>query len=258
MQFLYRLLLLRFEAQAPFSFPPALAGNIFRGALGNTLPRRLFAPVRTEPGPSGFADPPRPFVLRAHHLEGRHFARGDKVDLHVHLFGPFARAIVDAFHHSPPLYGTLVLAESHPSDPIAIPLSPLSFEPQRCTIRFLTPTELKIDNGLAVQPDFPILFARALTRLRLLASLYADPLTLNIPHLTDLSQQVQLTSHSLTQESAQRFSTRTNQTHPLGGFTGHAHYEGALRELIPILQAAEIAGVGRQTVWGKGAIAVVI
>jgi hypothetical protein len=51
-----------------------------------------------------------------------------------------------------------------------------------------------------------------------------------------------------------RLSSRTGQTHGLGGFTGHAIYSGNLSEFWPWLDAAQWTGVGRQTVWGKGQI----
>lgn len=54
----------------------------------------------------------------------------------------------------------------------------------------------------------------------------------------------------------ERRSTRTGQTHSIGGFIGEAEYEGDLREFLPFLKAAQWTGVGRQTVWGKGQIAI--
>ena len=41
----------------------------------------------------------------------------------------------------------------------------------------------------------------------------------------------------------------------LGGFVGEAEYEGDLTEFVPYLRAAHWTGVGRQTAWGKGALA---
>jgi hypothetical protein len=51
-----------------------------------------------------------------------------------------------------------------------------------------------------------------------------------------------------------RHSSRTGQTHGIGGFTGFAEYEGNLAEFLPWLEAAGATGVGRQAVWGKGEI----
>jgi hypothetical protein len=53
-----------------------------------------------------------------------------------------------------------------------------------------------------------------------------------------------------------RRSTRTGQSHSIGGFVGVAEYEGDLAEFLPWLEAARFTGVGRQSVWGKGEIAV--
>ena len=39
---------------------------------------------------------------------------------------------------------------------------------------------------------------------------------------------------------------------------GVAEYEGELGEFVPFLEAAQWTGVGRQTVWGKGAIRVAV
>jgi hypothetical protein len=56
----------------------------------------------------------------------------------------------------------------------------------------------------------------------------------------------------------QRRSSKTGQVHSIGGFVGEAEYEGDLAEFVPFLKAAQWTGVGRQTVWGKGEIAVKI
>jgi len=52
-----------------------------------------------------------------------------------------------------------------------------------------------------------------------------------------------------------RRSSRTGQTHTIGGFTGSAIYAGELTEFMPFLRAAWWTGVGRHTVWGNGVIA---
>ena len=67
---------------------------------------------------------------------------------------------------------------------------------------------------------------------------------------------VRTTRCDLTRVSLERRSSRTGQTHPLGGFTGEAEYEGDLGEFIPYLLAGVWTGVGRQTVWGKGELEV--
>jgi hypothetical protein len=56
----------------------------------------------------------------------------------------------------------------------------------------------------------------------------------------------------------ERRSARTGQSHSLGGFTGHAEYEGDLTEFVPWLEAAFWTGVGRLTVWGNGMMRIAI
>ena len=53
-------------------------------------------------------------------------------------------------------------------------------------------------------------------------------------------------------DRTERRSTRTGQTHSIGGFVGIAEYEGDLAEFLPYLEAGRWTGVGRQSVWGKG------
>jgi CRISPR/Cas system endoribonuclease Cas6 (RAMP superfamily) len=55
-----------------------------------------------------------------------------------------------------------------------------------------------------------------------------------------------------------RRSSRTGQSHGIGGFVGWAEYQGELSEFLPILQAAQWTGVGRHCVWGNGELRVEI
>ena len=53
-----------------------------------------------------------------------------------------------------------------------------------------------------------------------------------------------------------RRSSRTGQSHGIGGLIGWAEYEGELSEFLPILKAAQWTGVGRHCVWGNGELRV--
>ena len=255
-EFRYWLLQLPFEVQAAVQFPPSFSANVFRGALGTRLPRNLFSPARAQPGPSGFVEPPRPFVLRARHLDGLSLSPGDTFYVCLHLFGRFGAQIEQAFREAQPFHGAVRLAGTASETEVVLPLLPTEPEPGQAHIHFLTPTELKHNDTLAALPHFPILFARASARLRTLASFYGEPIEFDFEKLSVQSEQVEMIEHSLKHEWGERFSTRTGQTHPLGGFTGSAKYEGQLRELLPLIRAAQYTGVGRQTVWGKGEIEV--
>lgn len=107
MTFRYFPLRFRFVARTTLSFPAFLPGNVIRSAFGASLrrvgclpgcdnpsrcPSQDPCPYRTifQPewikGPSGFRQPPRPFVLRANHLSGKLIEPGSRFDFQVFVF----------------------------------------------------------------------------------------------------------------------------------------------------------------------------
>jgi CRISPR/Cas system endoribonuclease Cas6 (RAMP superfamily) len=71
------------------------------------------------------------------------------------------------------------------------------------------------------------------------------------------AEAIEMTHCTVRWRQVARRSSRTGQVHPIGGFVGEAFYQGLLTEFLPILKAAEWTGVGRHTVWGKGAVRVI-
>jgi hypothetical protein len=278
-----------FRATDPVRFPQGKSANVVRGALGAVLHdtaspaayARLFEPgAALGSAPSGLADWPRPFVLRAVHLDGLTIAAGSGffVDVHVfdlrepalaHFRAAFARlgengigpgrgrAALDRVEQ-------LDLADcgetvtDRPRAPSVIGLDAEPAPVERVCIRFLTPTELKAAGRMAERPEFAILFGRLRDRIGTLRSLYgAGPLDVDFRAMGERAAEVRLKRADLRWERVQRKSGRTGQVHSLGGFTGEAEYEGELAEFLPWLRAARWVGVGRQTVWGKGEVRVV-
>jgi hypothetical protein len=244
-----------FNAIEARRFPDGKAGNVFRGALGwamrdlNPDAYRQFFEPRQNPGsgPSGFANPPRPFVLRAHHLDGRTFQPGEPFHADLHLFRQTPpEAFIQAMERVP-----LGRLRAVSCEPVVLPLGNRHENISRMTVRFVTATELKMAGSVSGEPEFPILFSRARDRLR---SLLGRSLTLDFPGMATRSREITMTSSKLIHESRRRTSSKTGQTHPLGGFRGEASYEGDLDEFVPLLEAACWTGIGRQTVWGKGVI----
>ncbi len=225
-----------------------LTPNLLRGAFGSALKklseedyRRFFSPTRQgDGGPSGLADPPRPFVFRIF----------DAAQLGMNVFATrepapdvFVRAMrnIDAFTIES-VSGTELMQLSLTSDRARV---------SRLRIRFLTPTELK---G-AGRPDFGILMSRIRDRIGTLRELYgAGPLDLDFKAFGDRASRVSVTRCDVAPVTSFRTSRATGQRHPLGGFTGICEYEGDLAEFLPYLEIARWTGVGRQTVWGNGEI----
>jgi len=290
---------------------PTPAANLLRGALGWWLkasqpgedyarwfrPRRPSADEGAQPTlsagpmPSGLADWPRPFVLRASHLDGVERGPGECWSFDVHIFArealwPLVRALAGAAEHgigAGRIRSKLASIEAldleggtgsslcsggassldvfhrlKPVLPIRLNLADTGEQAGDVSLRFVTPTELKGQGCSGREPDFAVLFARLRDRLSNLAALYgAGPLPVDFRALGERARLVRLRHARLDWERAERRSSRTGQVHPLGGFTGEAEYEGDLGEFLPWLAAARWVGVGRQTVWGKGDVRVV-
>jgi len=287
-----------FEAIDPMLFPSGTTANTVRGALGNLLRgiactpgcgaaqhdaecayARIFEPRGK--GPSGFAERPRPFVLRTHHLDGRSVDPGENFFFDVHLFD-LTDQVVSFFIQALSRLSDEGLgagrkrARLNSVEQISLAgdergavwdggkLAPL-LEPCSLTlisdgipaatarVRFVTPTELKLQNTPAARPDFAVLFARIRDRLSALRAFYGcGPLDIDFQAMGERASRVEMTRCELHDQHARRRSSRTGQRHPLGGFTGEAEYRGDLAEFLPYLRAARWTGVGRQTVWGKG------
>lgn len=301
----------RFEFQAleAVHFAPGSAANAFRGAFGHILRRiacrpdcegpkgclwrqecvyaRLFEPVWPE-GPSGFADAPRPFIIRAAALDGRRYPRGALFPVDVHVFDvaePVLEYLVMVFLRLAEEgvgagRGRVALRRVHSlgangrpaacvyedgraltaarRDLIELPLISDECAPvESATLRFQTPTELKSGGEVLRTAPFGAVFARARDRAVTVASLYTDPLQeidIDFRSMARRAAAVRTVRSELRWVDARRRSSRTGQVHPLGGFVGEAEYAGELGEFLPILRAAYWTGVGRQTVWGKGVV----
>jgi hypothetical protein len=287
MVFQFRRLRFSFVARDRVHFPAGQPGNVLRGALGTvfrgivcvpdcpgarTCDRRqscayarVFEPAALGPGPSGLADWPRPFVFRARHLDGLTVEPGASFwfDLHLFLLDPeapehFARAFREIGRQGVgPGRGRAEMCGVEQLAPSQIALDPPANPPARIRVDFLTPTELKHDGRVVTRPDFGILFARVRDRISTLSALYgAGPLPMDFKAGGERAAQVRTLGCDIQSVRVTRRSSRTGQRHPIGGFTGSAEYEGDLGEFLPYLEAARWTGVGRQTVWGNGEIAI--
>jgi len=282
-----------FQALGTLHFPAGESGNVVRGAFGLLLRQtassdvyaRLFEPGRASgPSPSGFKDWPRPFVFRTAAVDGREIAPGDGFHIDMHVFDcrpELMGAILATFEQLGetglgPGRGRAALTRVEqigvdesacemalrPGPPSVISLDPEPAERavRQVCLRFLTPTELKggPDVGPNAGPEFGVLFARLRDRISTLRALYgAGPLAIDFRGLGERARAVKLVSSDIEWIGARRRSSRTGQSHPLGGFTGVVEYAGELGEFLPWLRAARWTGVGRQTVWGKGDLRVI-
>ena len=230
--------------------------------------------------PSGLADWPRPFVFRARHLDGHAIHPGGTFSFDLHVFsldrdviayfiltfaalareglGP-RRGKAELRRVSTPgqtVYDASTQMIEAAIDPMKVDLTPPATAPTRIRIEFLSPTELKHDHKIASRPEFPILFSRIRDRISTLSRLYgAGELDIDYQGTNERAAKVTMTSCRLRHDKSERRSTRTGQSHPIGGFVGTAQYEGNFAEFLPYLQVGCWVGVGRHSVWGRGELA---
>jgi len=266
-------------------FPRGMPANALRGGFGLALRQvacthdcpgarhcerravcdyaRIFEPPALAAGPSGLADRPRPFVFRAQALAGAVFRAGESFSFDLNLFDMRAPAIGSLGEAFARLAreglglgrGHAELTAVSPLIPLELSLDPLAEKVERARVAFLTPTELKNGREMAARPEFGVLAARIRDRLSTLRSLYGEgPLAIDFAGFGERAACVRMTRCEVATVEVRRRSSRTGQSHSLGGFVGEAEYEGDLREFIPYLRAARWTGVGRQTVWGKGEV----
>ncbi len=263
---------LRLRAKTFLLFPAWKAGNYFRGQFGITARRlccpatcpgaascevskdchyaNLFEPAPLIAGPSGFANLPRPFVLRTEHLNGKTYQPGEVFQIRMHLFGNHkAMPLIEQTFRS---LDRMELVEMK-----VVPVS-IDLTPQTCSsvaLRFLTPTEIKWKDKLLCEPQFPALISRIRDRIAALSTFYGDGAPdWDYRNLAEQSESIRLVNCTVEMAFAERKSSRTGQRHGLGGFIGSASFEGDLADFIQLLRVAEWTGVGRHTPWGNGAM----
>jgi hypothetical protein len=162
-----------------------------------------------------------------------------------------------ALPHSQVLYDSATQTISDAVEPLTLDLTPSPGPVRRIRVDFLTPTELKHEHKIAALPEFPILFGRIRDRVATLSRLYAGvALEIDFAGTSARAAAVRMTAFRGYHDETARRSTKTGQSHSIGGFVGQAEYEGDLAEFLPFLEAGRWTGVGRQSVWGKGEIAV--
>jgi hypothetical protein len=273
---------LHFAAVTDFCLAAGQDTNLFRSALGAALRGvgcssscpsaqacptgrecpygRLFEPSWPD-GPSGYRDVPRPFVLRGAET-GAAVRAGQSLFADLFFFDPVQppwSLLAEAFSVGGENgWGSrgrsMQLRSLEPAVPLLLPLEG-SVARDRVCVRFVTPTELKRDGKVIHEPDFSVLIQRLSERVRLLGMRYQGwPASNDFAALLAAAPSVRLASFEWTHHESTRRSARSGVKHSIGGYTGWAEYIGPLGEFLPLLDLGYWTGVGRQTVWGKGAL----
>jgi hypothetical protein len=121
------------------------------------------------------------------------------------------------------------------------------------TLRFLTPTRMKYQNGYVIRPAFHVLMRSLLRRISALAFFHCGEAWDG-----DARELIAAAEHVVTAQAAvewadwDRFSGRQRQRVPLGGFVGEMTYQGDLAPFHTLLALGALVHVGKATVFGHG------
>jgi len=246
---------------------------------------RLFAPKADSARPDGKQDRPRPFVLRAPVVDALHLAPGRAFTVDLHLFDfaqPNLRYFIWAFSElakeglgptrthvtlervqriqangSPAsvVFDSCGMRPDAEAEPLRLTLSPLRRKVDHLRLQFLTPTETTHRGMLLRTPYFPAIVARACDRIADLSRLYqGKELAIDLRELKERARSIDMVEVCVRETETLRRSRRTGIVYEIGGYLGYADFVGDLTEFVPWLRIAWWTGIGRQTVWGHGAV----
>jgi hypothetical protein len=124
---------------------------------------------------------------------------------------------------------------------------------ERVTVEFRTPTRLRKDADLVVQPEFATLATALLRRVSVLAEAHCGArMDLDARSLLDGAGAVRAVGSELRWHDWERYSARQQTRMALGGFVGRVTFVGPLDPWRPLLKAGEALHVGKGTAFGLG------
>ena len=126
--------------------------------------------------------------------------------------------------------------------------------PSRVTLRFLSPTRMRVKGRLEETPTFEQLVVSLSLRLAMLAETYATaPVVYDYKGMIELAREVETVDSSLRLMALDRFSNRQAAKLNLDGFMGDITFAGAAtNDLLPMLVAGEFLNLGSSTAFGLG------
>ena len=131
--------------------------------------------------------------------------------------------------------------------------------PIKLTLRFLTPTRMRIKGRLLETPTFEQLLISLSLRLSMLAETYATaPIVYDYKGMIEQAREVRTTDSSLRLMALDRFSNRQAGKLNLDGFMGNISFAGeSLKQLLPLLVAGQFLNLGSGTAFGLGRYVIV-
>jgi hypothetical protein len=127
------------------------------------------------------------------------------------------------------------------------------------TLRFITPTRLRIKGEVIENPSFAQLISSLSLRLAMMAQTYGtESLSYDHKAVIERARDVSTRNSTLRLMALNRFSSRRRTKLVIDGFMGDVTFNGeAIQELLPLIVAGEFLHVGSGTAFGMGRYVVV-
>jgi hypothetical protein len=122
------------------------------------------------------------------------------------------------------------------------------------TLRFVTPTRIRVQNNLQLDMSFELLVKNLLRRISMLIAVHGnDRMQVDFRGLIERAQSVKKVAERLHWNDRERYSNRQQTKIKLGGFVGEIDYQGeAIAEYLPLITAGELLHIGAGTGFGLG------
>jgi len=140
---------------------------------------------------------------------------------------------------------------------LQLPVDNAAEQPEAVDVHFLTPLRLRNRRRLVTHLTFEVLVTNILRRLTLLDQCHGDG-SWQVDHkaLIERSRAVQVAEDELRWFDWTRYSSRQRTKMQMGGLLGRVRFVGDLGAFMPLLRAAEVVNVGRNTSFGLGRVVI--
>ncbi len=121
------------------------------------------------------------------------------------------------------------------------------------TLRFLTPTRMKVKDDLVVHLDFSIFFKSLVRRIEALGAFHCGGMRVEgVKELIHKAAAIETAHSALSWHDWERYSNRQETRMKLGGLVGTITFRGDLTPFVPFMVLGEYIHVGKGTSFGLG------
>lgn len=124
---------------------------------------------------------------------------------------------------------------------------------KKLSVKFITPTRIKVDNNLVVDLDFQTFIKALLRRISSLSYYHCEnKLDIDFKGMFAEAAKVNTLARNFRWYDWERYSSRQDTKMRLGGFLGDIEFEGDLKDFIPYIRMGEFLHIGKSTSFGLG------